>query len=491
MQGVCAVDVGTTRIKALLLTEEASAGPVASAPSVLSTPLVGAAEVDADALWAQVGVALRKACASGLQVAALVITNQRATVFLVDDEGQPLAPGLSWQDSRGTQALATWLGRVGRERFANATGLAPSALWSLAKILWWRERGLLSARARVATVQDWLLRRLGARDWVLDHANASLTGLLNVHSLTWDPELVAAAGLSPSQLPRLAPSGTRVGSLDPAAAAATGLPPGTPLILGGGDQQCADLGAAAVQPGLVGANLGTAGVISVPLDHVVIDPEGRLVCLAHVLPGRWVLEGLEETYGSAHEWGSELLGAPLVALAAEAPVGSRGLLFLPYLAGSGAPDYQSTARAALLGLALAHGQADIARAILEGTTIELVRIIDVAHEFVGVEQLIASGGGARQGLLLEMLANVAGVPVSVASHSETSLIGAGLLAWVGLGRWPSAEAAAATLPPARDGPAPAAELRAAYHTLRQRYQATLQALRQGDLLSPSREAQSG
>ena len=105
-------------------------------------------------------------------------------------------------------------GRGGSDRFVQVTGLVPSTIWSLAKILWWRQRGLPRG-ARFATVQDWLLRRLGAPDWVLDHANASLTGLLNLRSRDWDVDLVRAAGLAPTQLPALAASGVPVGTSAP------------------------------------------------------------------------------------------------------------------------------------------------------------------------------------------------------------------------------------------------------------------------------------
>jgi xylulokinase len=491
MAVVCAIDVGTTRIKAMLFGEDLSPGPVVSAPSVLNTPVPGAVEVDAEALWTQTLTALREiAAASSDKVAGLAITNQRATVFVLDDAGNPLGPGLSWQDGRGSEQLTSWMAGVGAARFTQITGLVPSTIWSLAKILWWRA-GDLPAGARFATIQDWLLHRLGAPDWVLDHADASLTGLFNIGSLEWDGELMQAAGLTQSQLPSLAPSGKRVGKIDAGVAALTGLPTDTELILGGGDQQCADLGAGALHPGMAVANLGTAGVITVTTDRPVVDPYGRLVCVAHVVPDRWILEGLENSYGGAHGWGQRLFGDRLVKLAADVPVGSRGLICLPYLAGIGAPDYDSDARGVLLGLTLAHGSADIARSILEGTTIELVRILDAARELVGVDRLVASGGGANSPLLLEMLANLAGVSVTMVPHPETTLLGAGLLAWVALGRWPDAVAAAAALPFPAETVYPAPARAGAYRALYDRYLDALRRLRQAGLLDLSAEAQNG
>ncbi len=513
MATVCALDVGTSRIKALLLTEQlAPVQPPVIAPSVLSLPAPAVAEVDPEALWGQVLAVLRRVAGAGGRPEALAISNQRATALPTDDSGRPYGPALSWQDTRGSEDLQRWLDRVGRRRFAEITGLAPSTIWSVAKILWWVEQGL-PAGARIATLQDWLLRRLGAPGWTLDHANGSLVGLMDIRKLTWDEDLLRAAGLTPGQLPALSPSGVRVGALSSQVAAATGLPAGMPLVLGGGDQQCSALGLGVLQPGTVAVNLGTAGVVGVPTGQPVIDPRGRLVCLAHVVRGRWVLEGLEETYGGAQHWGYDLLGRDPVELAAEAPLGSRGLLFLPYLAGSGAPDYDARAHGVVLGLSLAHTGSDLARALLEGITIELVRILDVARELLGAGRpapneatsaassrrqacepdsasskgprfaLVASGGGARRPLLLAMLSGLAGLPVTEAVETESSLVGAGLLAWVGLRRWPAAEQAAAVLPAGGKTIYPNPAEADTYRALYRRYLNALAALRQGGLLA--------
>jgi xylulokinase len=484
MAAVLAMDIGSTRIKALALAADGTPERVHAVPSVLQMPRPGEAVVDADALWGQVLQLLRQAAETSPRPAALAISNQRATVFLLDEAARPLAPGLSWQDGRGAAEMAQFMAQVGTEHFRQITGLAPSVIWSLAKILWWRSRGL-PAGARFATIQDWLLHRLGAEGWFIDPANASLTGLLAIRSLTWDPDLLRAAGVEPAQLPSLLPSATPVGVLSSDVALATGLPSGLPLILGGGDQQCADLGVGAIDAGQVSVNLGTAGVVSAPISQPAIDPLGRLVCLAHVRPGTWVLEGLEGSYGGAVQWGRRLLREDLPALAREVPMGSRGLLFYPYLAGSGAPDNDPRARGVLLGLTIAHDRADVARAVLEGVTLELVRILAAMRELAPVHQLLASGGGERERLLLDLLANCSDLPVACAPHPESSLIGAGLLAWVGLGRWPNVTSAVATLPTPTAWVRPDPQLAHSCGQLYSRYQATLERLRSGELLALS------
>lgn len=217
MAGVCAVDVGTTRIKAAILDEGPALTRVVSLPSVFSSPRPGWVEIDPEALWGQVASSVRQAAAN-VPAAALIIANQRATTLAVDASGRPLAPGLSWQDSRGAENLDSIVAAIGKDRFIRGTGLVPSVIWSLAKILWFQRQGLPSG-VRFATVQDWLLKRLGSDQWVLDHANASLTGLMDISSLDWDDDLLQAAGLDRSQLPALVASGQPVRRVSPEAAA--------------------------------------------------------------------------------------------------------------------------------------------------------------------------------------------------------------------------------------------------------------------------------
>ncbi len=408
---VCCVDLGTTGFKAAAFDDDGV--PVREAAVPAPPFLRGAPELDARAVHAG---ALR--CLAGLSdggapgsVEALVVTGQRATVVPVDAAGDAVGPVLSWQDTRGARAGQERIGRIGPGRFSRITGLPPSALWSLAKIAWLQRERPEVARAagRYVLLVDHVLSHLGGRPPVTDPSAASVTGLLDLARGDWSAELLDAAGLAAHEVPELAAAGTVVGRLTAAAAAATGLPEGLPLVLGGGDQQCSALGVGVIDPGQAALGLGTAAVVSCPVDRPPVGDEGAgWFGTAHVIPGRWVIEAIHNTYGATLAWCRDLLAVDSVSslerLAAEAPAGAGGLLLLPFLSGIGSPDFAGAVRGAILGIDTASGRAELARAALEGVALELRRILDAVADQVAVERLAVSGGGAAPGLATRLLA---------------------------------------------------------------------------------------
>ncbi|MBM4321895.1 MAG: hypothetical protein FJ125_18655, partial [Deltaproteobacteria bacterium] len=310
---VCCIDIGTTRLKVAAFDEELQLVALESSGTIAG-PAARPYELDLVALPALAGETLRGLLAhpavAGRSIAGLSVTGQRATVAELHGNGSPAGPALSWQDGRGHAALELLLARFGRGEFSSITGLPPSALWSISKILWLQEqRGAsLEHDRRLALLPDFLLGWLGAEGLVTDLSSASLTGLLDLGTLRWCGRLLDELGLVEEQLPQLLPAGARIGRLGVEAARHTGLMAGTPLYLGGGDQQCAALGLGAVEPGEVALCLGTAAVVSCPVDRPVLDPSGRTFCTAHVVPGRWVLEGIHNAFGSSLGWVQAMLG---------------------------------------------------------------------------------------------------------------------------------------------------------------------------------------
>lgn len=436
---VCSLDLGTTRVKAAVhdlrlrtLGSAAAAVPHASGPDAERA-------LDAEALAATALAVVREAVGrSGLRaadVAALVITNQRATLVPVGADGLACGPALSWQDTRPAPQVDQFTSRLSAARFQSICGLPPSTLWTLAKILWLRaEAPAIWARTtRLVLLHDYVLHRLGVDDFVTDFSNASLTGLLDLAGLVWSPEIVSAAGLDEAMLPRLIAAGTRVGALSAAAAAETGLCAGTPLVTGGGDQQCAALGLGVVEPGQAGVCLGTAAIVSCPVERPVLDAPAPAFCTAHVVPRRYVREGIHSNFGSALAWASRILaGGDVERFEALAREGRPGPLFVPHLSGSGSPDFDARARGAFVGLDLASEPADLARAVYEGTVLELRRILDSLEPRSAVSRLVMAGG-ARRGMVATTLARLSGRELLQTPHEEATLAGAAQLAWRGLG----------------------------------------------------------
>lgn len=444
MELVCSVDLGTTRTKAALVD---SSGKVVRALFASADDLVGEGRIELDA-----GQRFEETCRllRGLlgadairagDVAALCLTNQRATVVPADERGQAVGPGISWQDARGGEAMSRFADGFGAGRFMEITGLPPSFLWTLSKVLWHREArpaaGLQASRWLL--LPDYVLHRLGAEQLVTDASNASLTGMLDLDRRDWSDDLLSAAGLSRDMLPRIVSPGTMVGRLNAAAAAATGLSAGTPLVAGGGDQQCAALGLGVVDPGQAAMSLGTAAVLFAPADRKAADLSNGCFSTAHVVPDGIAREAIVSSFGSSIDWAVHALGlagpAELDALAEGSPVGSRGAVFYPYLAGAGSLGFDATAHGAFLGIGLWTRRADLCRAVLEGTAMEARRLLEALDPVGGVNEIVLSGGAVESAVAVRILCDVMGRDLAIQTGGEPALLGAAMLAWIGAGRF--------------------------------------------------------
>lgn len=447
--GVCCVDLGTSHIKAGLIDPNGHTYAFAErfAPPLAATD--GSVTFDADAYvavtWATIHDVLIQQAAQHAIIAGVAITNQRATLVPINADGRAGGPAISWQDTQGGAPLDRFIHAFGKRQFISITGLPPSALWTVAKLLWLQDTrpAWFHGCTRFVLLHDYLLARLGAVEYYTDPSNASLTGLFDLRTRTWSDDILTTINLPASYLSVLQPAGAVVGAVSQEATDATGLPVGTPLLVGGGDQQCGALGIGASQPGDAGIILGTAAVISCPMDHPVFDETGRFFCTAHIAPNRWVIEGIHNTFGSAIRWMSQHIGieAPEAfdALARHAPPGAHGIMFYPYLAGIGSPDFESRTRGALLGIGLETQRADLARAVLEGTTMELRRILETITPRVDIQQYIVAGGGATRPLRVQLLADLLGHAVAVNPVAEATLLGVAICAWTGLGRFATME----------------------------------------------------
>jgi sugar (pentulose or hexulose) kinase len=442
---VCVIDVGTTRTKVAMVDALGAVRAVASAP----TP--GAAAGDPDhaldiaALPGLLGTLVRTALAEtgGSTVTGICVTGQRATFVAADSSGQPLAV-LSWQDPRSAPDVEALRAEIDAATYQGITGLPLTTISVLARLRWLRRcrPELTPSTARISLVTEEVLRSLGAPDRVIDPSNAAPLGVWDLTRAAFSPELLRLAGLDAAMLPQVAAAGSPVGALATAAAAGCGLPSGTPLLLGGGDQACATLGMGVLDPGQVGLSLGTSADLTCPVDGVAEPRPGR-ICTPHVVPGQTLLEGFVSTFGAALDWGRALLrGSGPDPAAATGEPAADDPFFLPFLTGIATPDFAPGVRGGLVGLGPAHGPEVVARAVQEGLALELGRVLDSAALTGGLREIVACGGAAAAPSLLQRIADVTGRPVLARTDSEATLLGAACLAWAGLGRRPGPAAAA-------------------------------------------------
>lgn len=455
---VIGIDASTTAVKAIAFTREGEAVAEARGTYRLSSPLPGYYEQDPLDWWSAIVSALRELIiqVDPARFAGLAITHQRETFALLDADGTAVRPAILWLDERARAEVAELAKIYGRDRIRDWTGKPPDptpALYALA----WLKAHELSVFDRASVLVDagaYLHFKLTGKP-VSATASADPLGILNLQTKTWQPELVAAAGLRLDQLPALTAPSSLIGTITGQAATRTGLPEGLPVFAGAGDGQCNALGLGVFDEGAACFSLGS-GVVSgmhsasfraSDAFRTLIAPSGNGYLLETVLrSGMQLVEWVVRTSGAA--------SAPdLERVASSVAAGSDGLLMLPYFAGVMSPFWDDNARGAIIGLSLSHEPKHLFRAALEAIAFEQSLASDAMEEAVGqkASTLIASGGGVNSRLLMTILASVLQRPIAVSPVREAAALGAAMLAATGAGWHDSPEAASAAMTPKPDG----------------------------------------
>jgi glycerol kinase len=450
---ILALDQGTTSSRAVLLSEDGRVHGQAQTPFRQIFPQPGWVEHDPVEIWSsQFGVAmeaLAQADAKADAVAAIGITNQRETAIIWDRKtGEPVHNAIVWQDRR-TAGFCDHLREQGSEpKIQEKTGLVIDAYFSASKICWLldniagvRERAKRGELA-FGTVDSWLIWKLtgGARH-VTDVTNASRTMLFNLHTGQWDDELLEMLNVPKSLLPEVVGSSEVCGKT-------SGVLAGIPIAGIAGDQQAALFGQMCMQPGMVKCTYGTGSFMLLNTGKKPVPSRNKLLAtIAWKINGRtsYALEGSVFIAGAVVQWLRDELqiirsAAEIEELAASVP-DTAGVYFVPAFSGLGAPHWDQYARGTIGGLTRGVNRAHIARAALEGIAFQIADIIDAMETDSGVplKELRVDGGAARNNLLMQIQADLLGVPVTRPSNPETTVLGATYLAGLAVGYWPDQE----------------------------------------------------
>jgi xylulokinase len=284
----------------------------------------------------------------------------------------------------------------------------------------------------------------------IDVADASGTLMLDVAHRRWSEEMMSAAGLPMSCLPKVYESPEVCGRISAAGAAHTGLKEGTPVVAGAGDQAGGAVGMGIVRAGAVSATIGTSGVVFAATDSPAMDKKGRVHTFCHAVPGRWHVMGVTQAAGLSFRWLRDLLRNSsdglsyddLTREAALVPAGSDGVLWAPYLMGERTPHLDPYARATLTGLAASHTRGHVTRAVLEGVAFSLKDTFSLFSEMsVPVTNIRLGGGGARSDLWRQIQADIYAHELEILAAEEGAAYGAAILAGVGAKFWNSVDEA--------------------------------------------------
>ena len=482
------IDLSTTGAKALVIDDQGQVVASHTTPLTLSTPRQLWVEQDCTEWWHATVASVRAVVSSGgaasQQVAAIGLTGQMHGLVALDAAGEPVRPAILWNDQRTATECDEVRQAIGRERLIQITGNDALAGFTAPKILWVRrhEPDIYARIRHVLLPKDYIRFRLTG-EYALDKADGSGTLLFDLARRDWSAEVTDALEIPREWLPPTFEGTAITGRLTTRAAELTGLRPDIPVMAGGGDQSAQAVGVGAVRPGTLALTLGTSGVVFATTTTPLIEPEGILHAFCHAVPDRWHVMGVMLSAAGSLQWLHdavlpEISFETLLAEADSVPAGSEGLVFLPYLSGERTPHPDPLARAAWVGLTLRHTRAHMARAVLEGVAFGLRDCFElIVKSGTGpVEQVRASGGGARSQLWLQILASVLGVPVFPIVASEGAAYGACLLAGVGAGAWPSVDDAVRLV---RMAPPVVPDLNdaAIYNELYLRYRALYPALR--------------
>jgi xylulokinase len=476
---VVGLDIGTTGVKALSLSADGDVVGTATRGYELSTPRPGWAEQDPDD-WLRAAESALAEVAAGREVAGIGFSGQMHGLVVVDDDGQVIRPAILWNDQRTAAECSEIEARIGLERLIALTGNRALPGLTAPKLLWLRrhEPDAYARIARVMLPKDYV--RLGLTgEWAIDASDASGTLLLDVGRRDWSSEVVDALELPHVWLPPVLESPERAGRLTASDTALRG----TPVAAGAGDQPAAAVGVGATRPGTLSVVLGTSGVVLAPLPAYEHDAEARVHAFCHALPGTWQAMGVMLSAAGSLQWLHDTMarGVAFDALVAEAEAwapGVEGLLFLPYLAGERTPHADPDARGAFVGLELRHDRGALVRAVLEGVAFGLRDSLDLLRA-LGVEAATArvSGGGARSGSWLRIVASVLGIPLELTESEEGSALGAALLGGVAGGVFADVDEAVGRCVRVTETVEPDPDWQDAYREAHERYQALYPALR--------------
>lgn len=449
-----ALDQGTTSSRAIVFGRDGAVLGAAQEAFPQHYPEPGWVEHDPEDIWGSqlrsCRLALERSGLEAADLAAIGIANQRETVLLWDAEtGASLGNAIVWQCRRTADRCAA-LERAGFGPTIEArTGLRLDPYFSATKIEWLlaNRRGaselLAKGRLRAGTIDSFLVWRLtGGRHHVTDHSNASRTMLLDLHSLEWADDLLDLFGVPGRILPQLRPSSAVIGPTDPSWLGAA-----VPIAGMAGDQQAALFGQGALTPGDSKNTYGTGCFLLMNVGPRPVRPQnGLLSTVAWTLGPNadevsYALEGSVFMAGGAVQWLRDALGlietpSDIGPLAARAP-DNGGVYFVPALTGLGAPYWDPYARGLLIGLTRGTAREHIARAAEEAICFQTRAVLDAMNRTSGVEVagLRADGGAAGDDFLLQLQADVLGIPVVRPRVRETTALGAAALAGLAVGFW--------------------------------------------------------
>ena len=479
---IAAVDAGTTGTRCCIYDGTGNVVAKGYCPMETFYPSPGRVEQDPETVIKLTFRAVREAVSAvdPQQIIGLCITVQRNSFVPIDKDGGFLSNMIIWQDQRGEQAhpwMLECLKNAGLtlEDFYRVNGQPFGSFQYGFKALWFRKfrEDLYEKTYKFITPQAYLTHAFGAEGYIEENNNRSFWLVANADTQQIDDDLCRVFDFDPNKFPEAVDPGTRVGSVSAEAAAMSGLLEGTPIYAGSGDQNCGALGAGNYGTSdIVSICMGTAGLCiaysPVPIRHP------QMMCQIQGHPaGGYLMETHSSSCMSSYRWAENILFEEngikhqLAKAAIDSPIGSNGVMFLPYLQGAACPHYDDSARGAYIGMSLSNTKSDMCRAAMEGICFENRMMLETLSEggLPKAKALRIIGGASNNDFWSQMQADIYGIPVETITESESTALGAAIICAVAAGMYGSYKEASSHMTHVKNRFAVRAESRDQYDTV--------------------------
>jgi len=452
-------DLGTTGNKACLFNEKGELKGMVYYPYRTYYPHPGYAEQNPldwwEALCSSTKEIIKLTNVSPHNIACISFSGTMIGCIPVDKKGNLLRKFVPIYSDARAHKQAHYIARKmgGDEKIYNITGTGQVPdCYSISKFLWFKENEpeIFRRTYKFLNTKDYIIGRLTGKFVSTDYTDASNMGLLDINERKWSREILQAAGIPKNMLPEVQKSTTIVGEISEEVAEEVGLPPGTPVVIGGGDVCCSATGAGVVRKGIGFIYLGSGNWFGTYADEPKLDSKTRTVNLCHLIPSKYLLLYIMVNGGICYQWIRDNIfdyerniarkinidPYELMNLKAKkVKPTSNNLIFLPYMRGVWAGSYNPYARGAFIGLSLVHSKDDIARAVLEGVGFSLRVLMEMSeNQGIKVDEIRIIGGGAKSSLWCQIIADICGKPIArPLLTQEAGCLGAAISAGVGIG----------------------------------------------------------
>jgi len=453
---IVAIDVGTTGTKAMVLNEKGDVLGAGYGEYGCNYPNPDWVEQDADFLTHETfkacKAAVEKANVPAKDIACVSFSTQRATFGFADENGKMLNNRYyGWQDNRAASVIGEMCSKISADELYSISGMPVTPTFSVEKIYWVMKNDPETYRKakHIVMMPDYVMKTFGADEFVTEVTNACCSGMVDVFKLEWSDRIIDALGIDKKKLPKLVKPSTKVGTVSPEASKLSGLPVGTPIITGTGDQQCAALGAGVIEDGFASLTLGTAGLLVVGSKTLNLKTSPGLMAPSSGAVGLFELEGIQLGAASSYRWIRDVMAEleinqgkaqnvdPYVLmeeLINKSAPGANGIVFLPYLIGAGYPSWNPETKGVFAGIKFSNTKADMLRAVMEGITLEAKDMYEAMKTSdVKIRSLTITGGATKSPAWRQIIADMFDAEIKILKVPDATIIGAGILGAVGAG----------------------------------------------------------